>query len=84
MLDIIRKIDAFPKAYDDFRVKTSTGAICKSTLLKACFLTYILIMNDEFLVSVISIIVMAILFTSELNRFMKPVSATLSRTLVLS
>eukprot|EP01031_Cornospumella_fuschlensis_P044191 gene44191-54032_t len=27
MLDAIRKIDAFPKAYDDFRVKTTSGAI---------------------------------------------------------
>ncbi len=29
MLEAIKKIDAFPKAMDDFRVKTNTGAIGK-------------------------------------------------------
>ena len=27
MLDSLKKIDAFPKAFDDFRVKTTTGAL---------------------------------------------------------
>lgn len=30
MLDAIRSIDAFPKAYEDYRVKTASGALGKS------------------------------------------------------
>eukprot|EP01032_Pedospumella_encystans_P023175 gene23175-26239_t len=49
MLEGLKKIDAFPKAFDDFRVKTTTGA----------------------LVSIISIIIMATLFFSEMSYFLK-------------
>ncbi len=47
MLEALKKIDAFPKAFDDFRVKTNTGAIGKcmvffliSAKLTKIFLVY--------------------------------------------
>ncbi|KAJ1421187.1 endoplasmic reticulum vesicle transporter-domain-containing protein [Ochromonadaceae sp. CCMP2298] len=48
MLAAIKNIDAFPKAFDDFRVKTSAGG----------------------LVSIISVLIMAILFFSEMSFFL--------------
>jgi len=37
MIDVIRKFDAYPKAIDEFRVKTISGAIGKSILLYIFF-----------------------------------------------
>jgi hypothetical protein len=49
MKDILRKLDLFPKATDDFRLKTNSGAI----------------------VSIISIILMLLLFVGELRYYLK-------------
>jgi hypothetical protein len=39
MLDYLRSIDAFPKAHDDYRVKTNSGALGNGKLVeKSSFL----------------------------------------------
>eukprot|EP00605_Chrysophyceae_sp_TOSAG23-4_P002248 GSChrysophyteH1.ASY1.ANO1.2492.1 assembled CDS len=48
-MDYLKKFDAFPKALDDFRVRTRSGAI----------------------VSILAMVLMLILFISELNYFMQ-------------
>lgn len=48
-MEALKYLDAFPKALDEFRVKTSSGAV----------------------VSIISIVVITIIFVSELRYYMK-------------
>jgi len=77
MLDFIRKFDAYPKAIDDFKLRTVSGAISKIFLL---FQFKLRLFNDFFHlfsylipVSIISIFLMAILFFSELSFYLKTV-----------
>jgi hypothetical protein len=40
MIEVIRKIDAFPKALDDFRIKTTSGAIGYKLIIISIILAY--------------------------------------------
>ena len=52
MMESLKSLDSFPKAFDDFRIKTTSGAI----------------------VSILTVIIMIVLFFSEMSYFYKPVS----------
>ena len=73
MLKAFKSIDSFPKALDDFRVKTASGAVGWRKNIYYPLYYYNLLNILLFLVSIFSIFFMAALFYSELSYFYKTV-----------